>query len=69
MVYANVEAVNNSITSLRTHALEINSSLLSLQDAAMNFTAACGADVNCEREIPAIPFLYGLDGVSKINLL
>lgn len=66
MVHANLLTVNQSISALRIRAVEMNSTLLSLQLAFDNFTAACSADVGCEREIPMIPFLYGLDAVSNL---
>ena len=59
--------INQSITTLRDLALQINSTLLSLIEASDNFTAACNGDIVCEETVPAVPFFCGLNEVSQEN--
>lgn len=64
-VYANVRTINQSIVTLQNHALDINTTLLSLQVVSDNFTVACSTDLICEETIPIVPFFNGLDEVNK----
>lgn len=66
-VHIDVLAINQSITALRNHALQINSTLLSLLEASDNFTAACNSDFICEEAIPDVPFFCGLDEVAIVH--
>lgn len=69
MIYSDLIAINQSISALKGHAIEINSTLLSIREALDDFRAACSDDSDpaiCRAIIPRDVLHSGLDAVRRM---